>query len=54
MVEPTQIKMVIDLQACDFIEHGYRPRVTMIIAQKNHHAKLFPADGEDKQNVPPG
>nr|AJA90755.1 Argonaute 4 [Cycas revoluta] len=29
------------LKACDHIESGYRPKVTLIVAQKNHHTKLF-------------
>ncbi|KAH9303923.1 hypothetical protein KI387_008327, partial [Taxus chinensis] len=40
------------LKACDHIEHDYRPKVTLIIAQKNHHTKLFQANSNG--NVQPG
>lgn len=39
------------LKACNDIEDGYRPKVTLIIAQKNHHTKLFPTG---QGNVHPG
>ncbi|CAN6471916.1 unnamed protein product [Victoria cruziana] len=39
------------IQACDFLDSGYRPKITLIVAQKNHHTKLF-LDGPD--NVPAG
>lgn len=31
----------VNRQACNHIENGYRPKVILIIAQKNHHTKLF-------------
>ncbi|GLJ29019.1 hypothetical protein SUGI_0572690 [Cryptomeria japonica] len=40
------------LKACNHIENGYRPKVTLIIAQKNHHTKLFQANASG--NVQPG
>ncbi|CAN6471914.1 unnamed protein product [Victoria cruziana] len=39
------------IRACDFLESGYRPKITLIVAQKNHHTKLF-QDGP--LSVPPG
>lgn len=39
------------LKACNHIETGYRPKVTLIVAQKNHHTKLFPTG---QGNVQPG
>nr|AJA90764.1 Argonaute 4 [Ephedra trifurca] len=41
------------VKACFHLEEDYRPSITLIIAQKNHHAKLFPANGRN-ENVPPG
>ncbi|ERM95372.1 hypothetical protein AMTR_s00008p00203090 [Amborella trichopoda] len=40
------------IQACNHLEDGYRPKITVIIAQKNHHTKLFQKDSDT--NVPPG
>lgn len=40
------------LKACNHIENGYRPKVTLIIAQKNHHTKLF--QNQSKGNVQAG
>jgi eukaryotic translation initiation factor 2C len=40
------------MQAYQHMGQGKPPKITVIIAQKNHHTKLFQADAPD--NVPPG
>jgi hypothetical protein len=42
----------VQIQAYQQMGQGGLPKVTVIIAQKNHHTKLFQADSPD--NVPPG
>ncbi|KAF3783946.1 argonaute 4B protein, partial [Nymphaea thermarum] len=39
------------IQACDLLERGYRPKITVIIAQKNHNTRLFQ---NSHDNVLPG
>ncbi|XP_011626455.1 protein argonaute 4A isoform X2 [Amborella trichopoda] len=41
------------IQACNYLEDGYRPKITVIIAQKNHHTRFFQRDSSN-DNVPPG
>ncbi|CAF1086851.1 unnamed protein product [Didymodactylos carnosus] len=45
-------------QACFEIDPLYRPRITLIVVQKRHHTRLFPADRKDEcgksKNIPPG
>uniref|UniRef100_A0A0D6R7G7 Piwi domain-containing protein n=1 Tax=Araucaria cunninghamii TaxID=56994 RepID=A0A0D6R7G7_ARACU len=40
------------IKACNHIEAGYKPKITLIIAQKNHHTKLFQTG--QTGNVQPG
>lgn len=40
------------MQAYQNMGQGPPPKITVIIAQKNHHTKLFQADAPD--NVPAG
>ncbi|KAK1293740.1 Protein argonaute 2 [Acorus calamus] len=50
-VADNQFEMVIDKELPDLREKlGYSPKITVIVAQKRHHTRLFPEDG----NVPPG
>lgn len=46
---PNKILMI---QAYQSMGQGDLPKFTVIIAQKNHHTKLFQADSPE--NVPPG
>ncbi|CAI8054156.1 Protein argonaute-2 (Fragment) [Geodia barretti] len=45
-------------EACEAMEHDYRPPITFVVVQKRHHARLFPVDYGDKcgksGNVPAG
>ncbi|KAA8516309.1 hypothetical protein F0562_016602 [Nyssa sinensis] len=40
------------IEACKFLDENWSPKFTVIVAQKNHHTKFFPAGSPD--NVPPG
>ncbi|KAJ4768954.1 Argonaute family protein [Rhynchospora pubera] len=57
-VSETQFSQVLNIELNQIIEaykhlgDGPLPKITLIIAQKNHHTKLFQADSPD--NVPPG
>ncbi|XBJ16573.1 hypothetical protein VPH35_008173 [Triticum aestivum] len=57
-VSESQFSQVLDLEVDQIIkayknmDQGALPKITVIIAQKNHHTKLFQADAPD--NVPPG
>ena len=35
-------------EACEAMEHDYRPPITFVVVQKRHHARLFPVDYGDK------
>ncbi|XP_031490005.1 protein argonaute 4-like isoform X2 [Nymphaea colorata] len=56
-VSESQFNQVLNIElkqiteACDFIESGYQPKITLIVAQMNHHTKLFQ---DSPENVPPG
>lgn len=39
-------------EACKFLDNKWSPKVTLIVAQKNHHTKFFQPRSAD--NVPPG
>ncbi|KAL3700728.1 hypothetical protein R1sor_018750 [Riccia sorocarpa] len=45
-------ELVAFTNACDALESGYRPRITLIVVQKRHHTRFFPARGSG--NVKPG
>nr|TKW14746.1 hypothetical protein SEVIR_5G186400v2 [Setaria viridis] len=57
-VSESQFSQVLNIELNQIIKayqsmgQGYLPKFTVIIAQKNHHSKLFQADSPD--NVPPG
>ncbi|KAJ7299659.1 hypothetical protein O6H91_Y182400 [Diphasiastrum complanatum] len=57
-VSETQFEHIleIELQAvkktCAYIHSTYRPKITVIVAQKRHHTRFFPAN--DSGNVSPG
>uniref|UniRef100_A0A0Q3V6U0 Uncharacterized protein n=1 Tax=Setaria italica TaxID=4555 RepID=A0A0Q3V6U0_SETIT len=57
-VSESQFSQVLNIELNQIIKayqsmgQGYLPKFTVIIAQKNHHTKLFQADSPD--NVPPG
>ncbi|KAJ3669410.1 hypothetical protein LUZ60_011360 [Juncus effusus] len=57
-VSETQFNQVLNIELSQIIQayqqlgDGPLPKFTLIIAQKNHHTKLFQADSPD--NVPPG
>ncbi|PIA48671.1 hypothetical protein AQUCO_01400922v1 [Aquilegia coerulea] len=40
------------IEACKFLDEKWRPKFTLIVAQKNHHTKFFQKGSPD--NVPPG
>ncbi|KAL5722545.1 Protein argonaute 4B [Ranunculus cassubicifolius] len=40
------------IEACKFLDEKWRPKFTVIVAQKNHHTKFFQKGSPD--NVPPG
>ena len=43
--------------ACSELEAGYTPKITFVIVQKRHHARLFvenSMDGDRSGNVKPG
>ncbi|KAL3683483.1 hypothetical protein R1sor_001505 [Riccia sorocarpa] len=39
-------------KACDALESGYNPKITLVVVQKRHHTRFFPARGGG--NVRPG
>ncbi|ODQ54664.1 Piwi-domain-containing protein [Saitoella complicata NRRL Y-17804] len=44
-------------QACEILEHGYSPKITVVIAQKRHNTRFQPATpqgGDQHGNVIPG
>ena len=44
-------------EACERIQVGYRPKITYMVVQKRHHARLFtmnPKDADKSGNIPPG
>lgn len=45
-------------QACTDLEKDYKPKITLIVVQKRHHARFFTTRKEDEsgrsQNIPPG
>ncbi|KAL2651029.1 hypothetical protein R1flu_019157 [Riccia fluitans] len=57
-VSESQFEQVIEKEliafkrACDELEKGYNPRITLIVVQKRHHTRFFPARGSG--NVKPG
>ncbi|KAK1316678.1 Protein argonaute 2 [Acorus calamus] len=58
-VADNQFEMVIDKELLDLREKlGYSPKITVIVAQKRHHTRLFPEEGRGSgsgsPNVPPG
>ncbi|KAK1268366.1 Protein argonaute 2 [Acorus gramineus] len=56
-VADNQFEMVIDKELPDIREKlGYSPKITVIVAQKRHHTRLFPEEGRalGSLNVPPG
>ncbi|MED6156848.1 hypothetical protein PIB30_018215 [Stylosanthes scabra] len=40
------------IEACKYLDEKWCPKFTFIVAQKNHHSKLFKDNVPD--NVPPG
>ncbi|KAK4483579.1 hypothetical protein RD792_010778, partial [Penstemon davidsonii] len=40
------------MEACKLLDATWSPKFTVVVAQKNHHTKLFQANSPD--NVPPG
>ncbi|CAL9216950.1 unnamed protein product [Arabidopsis halleri] len=60
-VSDAQFDMVLNVELLDvkltFEKNGYNPKITVIVAQKRHQTRFFPAtsnDGSDKGNVPSG
>ncbi|KAF2546759.1 hypothetical protein F2Q70_00021426 [Brassica cretica] len=60
-VSDGQFDMVLNVELLDvkltFEKNGYNPKITVIVAQKRHQTRFFPAtdnDGSDKGNVPSG
>ncbi|XP_010499677.1 PREDICTED: protein argonaute 2 [Camelina sativa] len=60
-VSDAQFDMVLNVELLDvkltFQKNGYNPKITVIVAQKRHQTRFFPAtsnDGSDKGNVPSG
>ncbi|VVA93193.1 unnamed protein product [Arabis nemorensis] len=60
-VSDAQFDMVLNVELLDvkltFERNGYNPKITVIVAQKRHQTRFFPAtnnDGSDKGNVPSG
>ncbi|EOA38736.1 hypothetical protein CARUB_v10010881mg [Capsella rubella] len=60
-VSDAQFDMVLNVELRDvklsFEKDGYNPKITVIVAQKRHQTRFFPAtsaDGSDKGNVPSG
>ncbi|KAL1204983.1 Protein argonaute 2 [Cardamine amara subsp. amara] len=60
-VSDGQFDMVLNVELLDvkltFERNGYNPKITVIVAQKRHQTRFFPAtnnDGSDKGNVPSG
>ncbi|EOA39562.1 hypothetical protein CARUB_v10008180mg [Capsella rubella] len=60
-VSDAQFDMVLNVELLDvkltFEKAGYNPKITVIVAQKRHQTRFFPAtsnDGSDKGNVPSG
>ncbi|KAI0520070.1 hypothetical protein KFK09_007535 [Dendrobium nobile] len=41
------------IEACKFLDEQWSPKLTLMIAQKNHHTKFFQSGGSP-DNVPPG
>ena len=35
-------------QACEDLEHDYRPGITFLVVQKRHHTRFFPVNEKDK------
>lgn len=40
------------IQACKFLDESWNPKFLLVVAQKNHHTKIFQEKSPD--NVPPG
>ena len=63
-VDSGQFQRVLDyelaalLSACERVSPGYRPKITIVIAQKRHHVRFFPIHDADKSgrhsNIPSG
>ncbi|XP_010499678.1 PREDICTED: protein argonaute 2-like [Camelina sativa] len=60
-VSDGQFDMVLNVELLDvkltFQKNGYNPKITVIVAQKRHQTRFFPAtsnDGSDEGNVPSG
>ncbi|GLJ39838.1 hypothetical protein SUGI_0814510 [Cryptomeria japonica] len=61
-VSEGQFHMVLNKELMDLrrafgeLQHGYNPSVSLIVAQKRHHTRLFPVGngGTKSGNVPPG
>ncbi|CAH8356981.1 unnamed protein product [Eruca vesicaria subsp. sativa] len=60
-VSDGQFDMVLNVELLGvkltFEKNGYNPKITVIVAQKRHQTRFFPAttnDGSDKGNVPSG
>ena len=38
-------------EACEEVEHDYRPPITFVVVQKHHHTRFFPVHNTDKVRV---